>query len=189
MTGHARALGRDPEEGVRVVLAGELTLEPQLAAHAEAMFAVLSDPAIYAFENAPPPSVEWLRERFRRLESRRSPDGRERWLNWVVRTPGEGLAGYVQATVHPDAAASVAYEFASRFWGRGIAGRAVAAMIGELASEYGVRRLYAVAVRDNERSIRLLGRLGFVPADAALRAGRGVAPHEALLWRPLEAAP
>ena len=34
-----------------------LTLEPLTAAHAEEMFAVLSDPAIYEFENKPPASV------------------------------------------------------------------------------------------------------------------------------------
>ena len=53
---------------MRTLVAGELSLEPQTAAHAEEMFAVLSDPAIYAFENAPPRSIDWLRERFARLE-------------------------------------------------------------------------------------------------------------------------
>ena len=33
----------------------DLTLLPQTAAHAPAMFDVLSDPAIYTYENAPPP--------------------------------------------------------------------------------------------------------------------------------------
>jgi len=32
---------------MRVIQTGNLTLEPQTAAHAEEMFAVLSDPAIY----------------------------------------------------------------------------------------------------------------------------------------------
>ena len=174
---------------MRALAAGTLTLEPQVAAHAEEMFAVLSDPAIYAWENAPPSSAEWLRERFRKLETRRSPDGRERWLNWVVRTPDEGLAGYVQATVHADASAAIAYEFASRFWGRGIARRSVAAMIDELALAYGVRSLFAIAVRANGRSLGLLGRLGFVAADDARRVGLRVAPHEALLWRSLPDPP
>lgn len=77
---------------MRCLVAGEVTLEPQVAAHAEEMFAVLSDPAIYTHENQPPPSLEWLRERFRRLETRRSADGRERWLNWVIRMPSAELA-------------------------------------------------------------------------------------------------
>jgi hypothetical protein len=62
---------------MRVLETGALTLEPQTAAHAEEMFRVLSDPAIYEYENDPPASLEWLRARFERLESRRSPDGRE----------------------------------------------------------------------------------------------------------------
>jgi hypothetical protein len=79
-------------------------LEPQTVAHAEEMFEVLSDPAIYEFENEPPESLEWLRERYRKLETRRSADGTQHWLNWVIRLPTSELAGYVQATVHPDGA-------------------------------------------------------------------------------------
>lgn len=41
-------------------------LEPQVAAHASEMFDVLSDPAIYEFENEPPPSEAWLVERYAR---------------------------------------------------------------------------------------------------------------------------
>src|SRR5204863_9057171 len=87
---------------MRVIETGSLTLEPQTAAHAEEMFAVLSDPAIYEYENEPPPSLEGLRSRFTKLESRRSPSGGERWLNWVIRLPSSELIGYVQATLHPD---------------------------------------------------------------------------------------
>ena len=71
------------------------TLEPQVEAHAAAMYGVLSDPAIYEFENEPPQSLQWLTERFRRLERRRSPDGAEQWLNLVIRLPDGALAGYV----------------------------------------------------------------------------------------------
>jgi len=52
---------------MHVIETGSLTLEPQTAAHAEEMFAVLSDPAIYEHENEPPPSLEWLRARFAQL--------------------------------------------------------------------------------------------------------------------------
>ena len=72
---------------MHVIETGSLTLEPQTAAHAEEMFAVLSDPAIYEHENEPPPSLEWLRARFAQLESRRSANGQEQWLNWVIRLP------------------------------------------------------------------------------------------------------
>src|SRR4030081_2543719 len=72
---------------MNTVETGGLTLEPQTAAHAQEMFAVLSDPAIYEYENEPAPSLEWLRARFTELESRLSPNGQEQWLNWVIRLP------------------------------------------------------------------------------------------------------
>ncbi len=160
-----------------------LTLEPLIAAHAEEMFAVLCDPAIYEFENQPPRSLEWLRERYSRLESRRSADGREQWLNWAIRLPTAELAGYVQATVHPDGVAAIAYELSSPHWGRGIAGEAVCAMIVELAASYRVHSLTAVLKRTNHRSLRFLDRLGFVAATHELHTRHEVEPDELLMVR------
>jgi RimJ/RimL family protein N-acetyltransferase len=143
---------------------GRLSLEPQLAAHAQEMFTVLSDPAIYEHENAPPRSVEWLRERFSRLETRQSAHGEQQWLNWVIRLSRGELIGYVQATVFPTGRAAIAYELASRFWGRGLAREACEAMLAELGERYGVRKAHAVFKRNNVRSSRLLERLGFTLA-------------------------
>jgi RimJ/RimL family protein N-acetyltransferase len=154
-----------PEPLIRPVETPRLVLEPQVAAHADEMFIVLSDPAIYEFENAPPASVEALRERYRALEARRSPDGRQLWLNWTVRLKeGDVAIGYVQATVLPDAAALVAYEFNSAWWGRGLAQEAVAAAMREMRQHLGVTRFGAVFKTANERSRRLLARLGMRPA-------------------------
>jgi RimJ/RimL family protein N-acetyltransferase len=147
-----------------------LTLEPQCAVHAGAMFAVLSDPAIYAYENAPPASLEWLRKRFAALEGRRSRDGLEQWLNWVLRQRTGELIGYVQATVGAEGRAYIAYELASAHWGRGLAREAVEALIDELASHDRVHTLAAVFKRANTRSRRLLERLGFGPATTPAEA-------------------
>ena len=172
---------------MRTIETGPLTLVPQTRAHAEEMFAVLSDPAIYTYENAPPPSLEWLRNRFERLESRQSADGAEQWLNWVIRLQGEGLIGYVQATVRADGSAAIAYELGSAHWGLGLARRATEAMLAELVERYGVTTLYAVAKARNHRSLRLLGRLGFGVAGSDLRALRGVESDEALMVRAVAA--
>ena len=168
---------------MRCVEGQGLRLEPQVAAHAEEMFRVLGDPVIYAFENAPPPSVEWLRWRFERLQTRCSPDGQEQWLNWVIRLPGGALIGYVQATVLADGQATIGYELASAHWGRGLGRRAVQAMIGELAAQHGVRQLAAVLKRANERSLRLLLHLGFTRALPELHAAHEVAADEWLMLR------
>ena len=163
-----------------------LTLEPQTVAHVEEMFAVLSDPAIYQYENEPPPSLEWLRARFTKLESRRSQDAQEQWLNWVIRLPTSELIGYVQATVRLNGRAAIAYELSSAYWGRGLAKQAVQAMIVELAEQYQVRSLSAVFKRDNQRSMRLLERLGFSLASPEEHFKRRVEPGELLMQREIQ---
>lgn len=173
---------------MRVLEAPGLVLEPQTRAHAEAMFAVLSDPAVYEYEMQPPASVGALRERFARLESRCSEDGREHWLNWVIRVPDGDLAGFVQATVQPGGRAAIAYILGSRYWGRGIASRAVRAMIGELRERYGARELTAVLKHRNQRSLRLLERLGFEPASEYHVARIGTEADELLYVAPVDAA-
>ena len=168
---------------MRTIKTATLTLEPQVAAHAEAMFAVLSDPAIYEFENAPPSSPEWLRTRFTKLETRQSADGQEQWLNWVIRLPSHELIGYVQATVRNDGSALIAYELGSVFWGRGLGREAVSAMVSELVSQYDTRELWAVLKRANYRSMRLLERLGFTLATAAQHVELDAEPDESVMHR------
>ena len=146
---------------MRILKAATLTLEPQLPAHAESMFEVLSDLAIYRFGNQPPISLEDLRQRFERLSDGRSPDGREHWLNWEIRLPDGALAGYVQATIDANGLATVGYELASAFWGRGLGTQAVARMIEELQATYRIQGLRASLNPANLRSMRLLRRLGF----------------------------
>jgi len=167
------------------IVLGDLTLQPQIAAHADAMFVVLSDPMIYQYENEPPPSVEWLRDRFAKLETRRSPDGQQQWLNWVIQLPTSELIGYVQATVLPTGRAAIAYVLSSAYWGRGLAYRAVNAMISELFASYEVRSLSAVLKIENQRSLRLIERLRFEPAPAELHAKFDVEAGELLMQREL----
>ena len=146
-------------------------LEPLVAAHAGEMFEVLSDPAIYEFENQAPASVEALRDRYRRLEARGPADGRQVWLNWVLRLPSGELAGYVQATVLHDGTSFVAYELNSRYWRRGIGSSAVSAMLAELKNQYAVSLAVAVLKAKNHRSLGLLQKLGFQRASPADEAG------------------
>jgi RimJ/RimL family protein N-acetyltransferase len=139
-----------------------LTLEPLIAAHADELFAHLSDPAMYTYvPQDPPRSLDALRERYMRLETRRSPEGDQLWLNWLVRQ-STAAAGLMQATCSRDGKALIAYEIFVPFQQRGIAAQAVAAMLAHL-QQAGVMEV-AVALVDtrNERSIRLLEKLGFV---------------------------
>jgi len=150
------------------IITPTLTLEPLLASHADEMFALLSDDAIYRYlDYAAPASAEYLRDIYQRLETRQSPDARQAWLNWVIRPLDQPLAGYVQATVAQDRSAHVAYVLGSKYWGHGYAQRAVQAMLEHLASTYRVDRFVATVEADNQRSIRLLERLRFRAIEQA----------------------
>ena len=171
---------------MNAIATARFTLVPQVASHAEEMFVVLSDPAIYEHENKPPPSLEWLRARYIKLESRLSPEGDEQWLNWVIRLPTSELIGYVQATVRPNGRAEIAYELSSTYWGRGLAHQSVQAMIAELVEHYQVRSVSAVLKRGNLRSLRLLERLGFALASPEVSAGCHVELGEYLMQREIQ---
>ena len=139
-----------------------LTLEPLTAAHAEELWAPLSDPAIYEFiPQDPPESLDALRERYRRLETRRSANGEELWLNWVVRLRSAAAAGMIQATCIKAAKAFIAYEVFTPYQRHGIATEAVPAMLKHLRQSVGAETARALVDTRNTRSIRLVERLGF----------------------------
>lgn len=189
MTAPGRRAARQASRGADAVMpvlhAQGLVLEPLGAAHADELYAVLADPALYVHIGHPPPtSAAVLREVYRRLESRRSPDGREAWLNWVVRDAACGAAlGYVQATVLARGRAWVAYVLGRAHQGHGHAGRAVRAMMDHLRAAHGVHRFLASVERDNLRSIRLLERLAFRPATPIEAAAHRLDATEHLYLR------
>jgi RimJ/RimL family protein N-acetyltransferase len=97
----------------------------------------------------------------RLLETRRSPNGRDQWLNWIVRLHSGECAGFVQATIYPAQTGDFAFVLAPEYWGRRIAFEACHAALPYLARELGVVALFATVDPRNARSIRLLMRLGF----------------------------
>src|SRR5688572_6309467 len=148
----------DPPD-LRITAEG-LVLEPLTEAHADTMFELLSDPLIYRhLDHGPPPSLDHLRAVYARLQTRLSPDGRQAWLNWIVWPVGGEPVGVVQATVTAPDTAWVAYELASRYWGRGHARAATAAMLEHLQRDWGIERFLATVEVNNTRSIHLLQRL------------------------------
>ena len=162
----------------------DITLEPRTAAHAEELFAMLSEPEIYRYlDEDPPQSIEALKKKFARSESRKSPDGSEHWLNWVVRDELQFVAGIVQTTIYPSGEANVAYVFGRAQWGRNLAYRAVERMLHLVVDEFEVKQFFVTIERDNERSIRLAERLGFVSATVTDFAARTIAAGDVLMLR------
>jgi|SRR5579883_1743414 len=151
------------------MLYGErVVLHPLRAEHAAVLFPILSDDELWRF--APRPrskSVAEMRDAFARLESRRSKDGREYWLNWAIEEKiTKNVIGFVQATVDEAISeAGIAYILARSSWGAGLASDAVSAMLVHLKA-IGVPAFFATVDSANLRSTRLLESFGFRVSDA-----------------------
>lgn len=162
-----------------------LSLEPLVAAHADALFPVLAHPDTQRWIPAPKArTAEALRARWHDLEGRRSPDGAEAQLAWAVRRRDDGVyVGKLDANVAVAAGAgevatNVGYVFSPAFWGRGYATEAVGALVDHLLAA-GVTELRASVTVGNDASCRVLERLGFTRVGVVVGGEvlRGV-PHD-----------
>jgi [ribosomal protein S5]-alanine N-acetyltransferase len=168
-----------------VLVTPRLRLEPLEERHADVLFDGLRDELLYEFiDEAPPASLQALRERYRRLATRHSPDGSAHWLNWAVFAEAEQrYVGYVQATIAQDRPAQIGYVIFRGAWGRGYASEAVGRILRDLRETWRCADVKAVVDVRNGRSISLLQRLGFerVPtASAGDAASAGEAEYRQL---------
>jgi ribosomal-protein-alanine N-acetyltransferase len=155
-----------------------LRLEPQVEAHADALMRALEDARTHEFVPGDPPvDREQFAQRLKRLESRGSPDGLQRWLNWTVFF-GPEVIGTVQADA-TDSSASIAYMFHPNSWGKGFAREATAAMLEHLKSQ-GITSFKAWTDTRNLASHKLLERLGFSKIEEIKNADefKGSISHE-----------
>lgn len=142
--------------------APRLVLEPLVPEHAARIYDDLLDPELYRFiPRDPPGSVAALESRFRALSSRRSPDGKEAWLNWVGRELAGAYLGTFEATVYPRGRAHLAYSVFPPFWRRGYAKEGCRRVIESLFADWNVTAIVAEIDTRNVASIRLVESLGF----------------------------
>jgi [ribosomal protein S5]-alanine N-acetyltransferase len=151
------------------ICAARIQLEPLIESHAAALFLLLQDEALWEFtDEAPPESLAALRARYRRLESRRSADGAQLWLNWAIALYDGTVMGLVQATVAANRnSIEIAYILGRPFWSHGFAHEAVGAMIADIEESLGFVEFMATVDCRNVASERLLGRLGFIAVDTS----------------------
>jgi RimJ/RimL family protein N-acetyltransferase len=175
---------------VKTLFAGPLRLQPLVRQHAALLYPLLADPLLYTcMDHGPPASEEALAEIYARLETRRSPDGTEQWLNWVVFGADDRPLGFVQATVLSGHRAWVAYVLGRAHWGQGHARLSAGAMVEHLARDHGVRQFLACVERANIRSLSLLHHLNFEVASPAAAASHTLTPTEVLLVHEVPAQP
>ena len=140
-----------------------LFLEPILPAHAARLNEQLQDERLYRFiPQDPPATLQALEDRYDFLSTRRSPDGREAWLNWAVRERTSGdYAGTLEATVHDNRTATVAYMVFVPRQRRGFAAEACGRLLTHLFQNYRVGMVAAKIDTRNVASIALVESLGF----------------------------
>jgi [ribosomal protein S5]-alanine N-acetyltransferase len=147
----------------RTLVTARLALEPLLASHARMLFSKLQDIRLYRYHAGEPPrSIDELERRYRTWSVRHSPDGSQRWLNYAVRSLGDGdYVGWVQATID-DGQATLGYDIFPPNWSRGYATESCRELVRFLRDDLGIARFAANADAENLASIRLLERLEFV---------------------------
>ncbi len=151
----------DPE---KILETSRLFLEPLAPFHAAKLYPFLGAAQLYAFiPDEPPVSVERLQARYATLSARRSPDGRDLWLNWALRRRNTDVyVGTMQATVRADRTAMLAYMIFVPSQGQGYASEGAARVLTHLFDDYHVGVVAAEIDTRNAASIRLVETLGFV---------------------------
>jgi ribosomal-protein-alanine N-acetyltransferase len=142
---------------------GRLVLEPILPAHASVLYDSSQDERLYQFiPQDPPASLQTLEDRYDFLSARRSPDGREAWLNWAVRERGSGdYAGTLEATVYDKGTAIIAYMVYVPHQRQGFAAEACGRLLEHLFEDYRVSMVAAEIDTRNTASVALVEALDF----------------------------
>ncbi|MDX2219987.1 MAG: GNAT family N-acetyltransferase [Burkholderiales bacterium] len=140
-----------------------LTLEPLTVAHADLLFPGLSDPALYTFIPADPPSsLEEKREHFARILRGPRDNDEELWLNWAVRvTATDEYVGYIETSTFPGDYSYLAYFIFAGAQRNGYAREACEHVIRHLEQAHRIRLVVAEMDTRNVASWRLVESLGF----------------------------
>ncbi|MGO3886935.1 MAG: GNAT family N-acetyltransferase [Mycetocola sp.] len=165
--GRDKTVAHTPDLLPQRITRDDLTLTPLQQDDAAEMVNVLHDRDLYAYTGGEPPSLDELNRRYARQIGGVSPDGTQRWLNWIVRFGAEPV-GYVQATVTPGeehAVAELAWVIGTRWQGRGIATRS-ALMMQAWLRERGISHWAASIHPDHAASAAVAARLGLRPSGS-----------------------
>ena len=142
-----------------------IVLEPLREDHAVEMAPLLGDAALHIFIGGEPPTSAQLKQRYRRQVVGHSPDGMQRWLNWIIRLEDRDAIGTAQATVveaRGQCVAELAWVVATAYQGQGLAKAAAQLMSAWLRSQ-GVMTLVANIHPDHAASQAVARSIGLAP--------------------------
>jgi len=150
------------------IVTERLTLTALTVGDADEMVGVLNDERLHEFVGGRPNSVDELRDRYRRFVVGPT-EGRDAWLNWIVRTKHVGAAvGTLQATVSTSSdarsIADVAWVIGVAWQGRGFASESTRSVVEWLQS-HGVDDVTAHIHPDHHASAMVARRAGLRATD------------------------
>src|SRR5262245_6671436 len=157
---------------MKELLTQRMRLEPLEEGHAKALFQGFHDEALEFLSDRYPEKDASFRERCQRSDASTSPGGDQTLLHWALCLRStKRYVGYVQATLHGDGRASIAYVLFHRAWGHGYVREVAAALIRHLREDWGMKRILADVDTSGLRSIRLLQALGLRRGPVCLNGG------------------
>ncbi|MGF1518173.1 MAG: GNAT family N-acetyltransferase [Nodosilinea sp.] len=148
-----------------------LSFEPLTAAHAEELWAILATPAVLAWidpQGNLPTLADLRAEYASRANGPVAPAmAKERWFNVAIRSKISSFSaiGRLEATAY-DGWGEVAFLLGEAWWGKGLAFEAMLWWQDYLATAAPGTQWWATVHPMNQRSIRLLERLGYKLADS-----------------------
>jgi [ribosomal protein S5]-alanine N-acetyltransferase len=148
-----------------------LILEPLEVAHAEKLYAGLSDATLYKFIPNDPLSLAELTEKYRRILRGPRDNNIELWRNWAVRLQDSGdYIGMIETSIFPSDYAYLAYFMFASHHRQGYAHEACAAVLSHVRESYAMKRVVAEMDVRNTASWRLVESLGFIRTGDKLNA-------------------
>jgi ribosomal-protein-alanine N-acetyltransferase len=140
-----------------------LRLRAPVAGDAAALLSVLGDPEVTRYHNVPTlTTLAEAQAALGRLEERHAARDT---IRWAIEPVGHGemigTVGLLRFDLE-HGRAEVGYELGRRWWGRGLAPEAVAAVVRYGFSVLGLHRIEAGVLPGNDASVRVLQKLGFV---------------------------
>lgn len=160
-----------PDQLTEIHQTERLQIEPLLPLHALEVFPEITDERLYQFIPTLPPTLASLQTRYQKLLARRSPDGQQLWLNWILRDrDSKKVIGTLEATVYNNGSTDVAYMIFSTYQRKGFALEALLWLIEILTLTVKIERFRALIDTRNQASIQLIKRAGFSQIETKYRA-------------------
>lgn len=148
---------------IPVLTTARLRLRAPRRDDAAALLKILGDPEVTRYHSMP--TLATLGEARSALERLRRRHAAQEALRWAIERAGHpsmiGTIGLLRFDLE-HRRAELGYELARRWWGRGLAPEAAAAVVRYGFSVLGLHRIEAGVLFGNDASVRVLEKLGFV---------------------------